>query len=154
MEKDEDIQHNYNRFLFPLLFIKWKFDSLMNDYNKKEICILLIHWILVLQQRLFVVILANLISGFLTAVVLVGNHENEKIFNKNCELDFIEHQIAATRNYKFYDFISLIFMGGMQFQTEHHFFPQIPFYYLSSARKIIVEELKKYNLSITEGSIW
>jgi hypothetical protein len=31
------------------------------------------------------------VSGFCTAVVLVGNHENEKIFENKIDLPFIDH---------------------------------------------------------------
>lgn len=48
----------------------------------------------------------------------------------------------------------MIFMGGMQYQTEHHFFPQIPFYYLPKASEIINNELKKHNLVIKYSPIW
>lgn len=44
-------------------------------------------------------------------------------------------------------------MGGMQFQTEHHLFPQIPFYNLPKAVPIIKEELAKINRSIVYGPV-
>lgn len=47
----------------------------------------------------------------------------------------------------------LILMGGMQFQTEHHLFPQIPFYNLPKAMPIIKEELAKINRSIVYGPV-
>ncbi|CAD8117645.1 unnamed protein product [Paramecium sonneborni] len=34
----------------------------------------------------------------------------------------------TSRNYDWTDWLSNLFMGGMQFQTKHHLFPQIPFY--------------------------
>jgi fatty acid desaturase len=44
-------------------------------------------------------------------------------------------------------------MGGMQFQAEHHLFPQIPFYNLPTAVPIIREELRKINKSIIYGPV-
>lgn len=44
-------------------------------------------------------------------------------------------------------------MGGMQFQAEHHLFPQIPFYRLPDAVPIIKEELAKLNKSIVYGPV-
>lgn len=44
-------------------------------------------------------------------------------------------------------------MGGMQYQTEHHMFPQIPFYNLPQASKIIKEELEKLNKSMVYGPV-
>jgi fatty acid desaturase len=77
----------------------------------------------VLHQSLTVIIIANLISGFFTAVVLVGNHEKEKIFTDRIGMPFLEHQIIASRNYDYNGLFWLMMMGGMQYQTEHHFFP-------------------------------
>lgn len=34
IKKDEDIQHDYNRFLFPLLFLKWKVDGILTEYTR------------------------------------------------------------------------------------------------------------------------
>jgi len=86
-----------------------------------------------------------LISGFFTAIVLVGNHEKEMTFKDKITLPFIDHQIETTRNYPFTNVLHMILMGGMQYQTEHHLFPQIPFYHLPQTAKIIAEELKKIN---------
>lgn len=44
-------------------------------------------------------------------------------------------------------------MGGMQFQSEHHLFPQIPFYRIKEALPIIHAELKKMNKTIIYGPV-
>ncbi len=44
-------------------------------------------------------------------------------------------------------------MGGMQYQVEHHMFPQIPFYRLPDAVPIIKEELAKIGKSIAYGPV-
>ena len=44
-------------------------------------------------------------------------------------------------------------MGGMQFQTEHHLFPQIPFYRIPDAVPIIKEELAKLGKSLIYGPV-
>jgi fatty acid desaturase len=44
-------------------------------------------------------------------------------------------------------------MGGMQYQTEHHLFPQIPFYNLPIAKKIIAEELDALEKKVVYGSV-
>jgi fatty acid desaturase len=45
-------------------------------------------------------------------------------------------------------------MGGMQYQTEHHMFPQIPFYRLPKASTIIRQELAKLGLKIKVDKIF
>ncbi|KAL4508259.1 hypothetical protein ABPG72_003563 [Tetrahymena utriculariae] len=152
--KDEDIQHDYKLWQFPFLFLKWKLDSILASYYEFEGIFLALHWVLLFNQNFYIVILSELIAGFFSASILVGNHENEMKFERRITLPFFEHQIAASRNYAFHDIFSLLIMGGMQYQTEHHFFPQIPFYRLPKARVIIAEELKKWNLKIHEGPIF
>lgn len=68
-------------------------------------------------------------------------------------MHFIDHQIQSCRNYKHENLFWLIMMGGMQFQTEHHLFPQIPFYRLPSVKNIIKEELSRLNKSMIYGPV-
>ena len=65
----------------------------------------------------------------------------------------MDHQIITCRNYRETNIFWLILMGGMQYQTEHHMFPQIPFYSLPKAAEIIKVELAKINKSIIYGPV-
>jgi len=60
-----------------------------------------------------VIVIAWLISGFCTAVVLVGNHEKEHIFTDKIDVPFFKHMIITTRDYPHEGFLSMIFIGGM-----------------------------------------
>ena len=76
-------------------------------------------------------VVGMLIGGFYSAHVLIGNHERETRINTHLEgQTFVDHQICTCRNYNTKGFWWLMMMGGMQYQTEHHLFPQIPFYRL------------------------
>lgn len=44
-------------------------------------------------------------------------------------------------------------MGGMQFQTEHHLFPQVPFYRIPSVKATIKEELAKLGKTLIYGPV-
>jgi hypothetical protein len=44
---------------------------------------------MVSHQAWWILLIGNLISGHLTAIVLVGNHEREKIFEGKIGLNFI-----------------------------------------------------------------
>jgi hypothetical protein len=89
MHKDEDIEHSYNKFLFMFLILKWKYDSIVTEYKSLNIILIAIHWYIMLQQKLWVVLLMHLIFGHILAVILVGNHEREKIFEEKSGLNFI-----------------------------------------------------------------
>jgi fatty acid desaturase len=97
--------------------------------------------------------LGELVAGYFTANVLLGNHEREKRHHGKIQVSFIDHQLLSARNYREDNTIWLILMGGMQFHAEHHLFPQIPFYMLPTASPIIKRELSKINRSINYGPI-
>lgn len=52
----------------------------MTDFGTLHFIPLVIHQIIVWNQRWWVIVIAWLISGFFTAIVLVGNHEKEMTF--------------------------------------------------------------------------
>lgn len=104
-------------------------------------------------DNLLYFLLGNLIGGFYSAFVLIGNHERELRYDEKIKHNFIDHQIVTCRNYEQTNFFWLILMGGMQYQAEHHMFPQIPFYRLPDAVPIIKEELAKIGKSIVYGPV-
>jgi fatty acid desaturase len=104
-------------------------------------------------QNLVYFLVGNLVGGLYSAFVLVGNHEREVRYDEKIKHSFVDHQIVTCRNYEHTNFFWLILMGGMQFQAEHHLFPQIPFYRLPDAVPIIKEELAKIGKSIAYGPV-
>lgn len=68
-------------------------------------------------ENLMYFLIGNLIAGFYSAIVLIGNHEREKRYPEQIDVSFIDHQIITSRNYNEVNFFWLIMMGGMQFQT-------------------------------------
>lgn len=98
-------------------------------------------------------VVGELIAGFYSAFVLIGNHEKEIRFKENPKMSFIDHQIATCRDYRHENLFWLLLMGGMQYQTEHHLFPQIPFYRLPTCKHIIHDELNRLNKSLIYGPV-
>lgn len=92
-------------------------------------------------------------AGFYSAYVLIGNHEREVRFEYQPNMPFVDHQIQTCRNYKETSIFWLILMGGMQYQSEHHLFPQIPYYNLPKAKEIIITELGRLNKTLIYGPV-
>lgn len=109
----------------------------------------LIYW----SQNILYWVIAELLAGFYSAFVLIGNHEREKRYEQNLDVPFVDHQILTCRNYREENLFWLLLMGGMQFQTEHHLFPQIPFYRLPTTKSIIHKELSRLNKSMIYGPV-
>jgi hypothetical protein len=77
---DDDIKHDYKRYLFPFLFLKWRYDSLLTaitEHHYLDLFFFMINYALILSrpQNLIYFVIGELISGFYTAFVLIGNHE-------------------------------------------------------------------------------
>ena len=109
----------------------------------------LIYW----SQNFVYWVIGELVAGFYSAFVLIGNHEREKRYEQNLDVPFVDHQILTCRNYKEENLFWLLLMGGMQYQTEHHLFPQIPFYRLPTTKPIIRNELARLNKSMIYGPV-
>lgn len=105
------------------------------------------------SHNIFNWLIGELIAGFYAAFVLIGNHEREKRYADKPDVPFIDHQILTCRNYREDNLFWLLLMGGMQFQTEHHLFPQIPFYRLPAARSVILNELSRLNKTLIYGPV-
>lgn len=155
---DDDIKHDYKVYLYPFLYLKWRYDSFSTAIQTKnwiDIVLISLNYSLIFycRQNLIYFILGQLLAGFFSANVLIGNHEREKRYNEKINANFFEHQIITCRNYRENNWFWLVLMGGMQYQTEHHLFPQIPFYNLPAAEPIIKAELEKQNRKVIYGPI-
>ena len=54
----------------------------------------------------------------------------------------MQHQIGTTTDYNYDHEVMDILLGGFQNHTEHHLFPQVPFYNLKEVKKIVKELVK------------
>lgn len=80
---DDDIKHDYKVYLYPFLYLKWRYDSLVSAFqalNFLDIFNIVLNYALIFYCRnnLIYFILGELLAGFFSANVLIGNHEREK----------------------------------------------------------------------------
>ena len=66
----------------------------------------------------------------------------------------MQHQIGTTTDYDYNYEVMDILLGGFQNHTEHHLFPQVPFYNLKEVKKIVNEELSQSKEQIKLSSIF
>lgn len=101
---DSDIQHEYKIYLYQFLYLKWRFDSLvaaLRSINILESVFIITNYacLYVFRENLIWWVVGQLIAGFFSAVILVGNHENEVRYKENPQMSFIDHQIKTSRDY-------------------------------------------------------
>lgn len=153
-------------FYFPLLSfarISWLIQSFLFAESKskpknrtKEVVTLIIHYcwffsIMIftmspLESILFACV-AQGSTGLLLAAAFSLNHNGMVILKSGSqgELDFNELQIMTGRDVSG-PFVAW-FMGGLNFQIEHHLFPRIPRHNLPAVQNMVESMCKKHNIA-------
>lgn len=74
--------------------------------------------------------------GFFMGMAFAPNHKGMPIVPKEMRLDFLRRQVMMSRNIRGNLFVDFI-MGGLNYQIEHHLFPNMPRVHLRKAAPII-----------------
>ncbi|MBI3397484.1 acyl-CoA desaturase [Candidatus Woesebacteria bacterium] len=85
-----------------------------------------------------VFLVSNLMTGFYIGNIFAPNHKGMPEVKKGVKLSFFEHQIITTRNVRGSKINDLVYMG-LNYQMEHHLFPNCP----RNKLKLITPHLKK-----------
>lgn len=102
----------------------------------------------------------HLVCGFLIAVIFQLAHKvTETSFpipeeNGNIDNSWAVHQLYTTANFATNNLLLSWFVGGLNFQIEHHFFPNICHVHYRKISGIVKELVREYNLPYYENSFW
>ncbi len=120
----------------------WRRES---KHNAAEAILLTLHFILYLGlvfsrlgfgwALLFIAIQQGL-YGFFLASIFAPNHKGMPILDKNTQDSFLRRQILTARNVRPNWFIDFWY-GGLNYQIEHHLFPDMPRNNLGKARLVV-----------------
>lgn len=80
---------------------------------------------------------------------VVENTEFESIAldeTKHLETAWAEHQLKTSSNFAMENPIISWFVGGLNFQIEHHLFPKVSHVHYPAISKILMEKCKEFNL--------
>lgn len=131
------IQHLALPFTFSTLFFIWRIDSIKVLWKelrkpqprksaKVEAFLIALHWIMVFSLIPWQLVPAYiLLSGMITATITTSTHQSEEMF-EDFNPDFVENQFRTTRDAEVGNPFSQWVWGGMQYQLEHHLFPNMP----------------------------
>lgn len=97
---------------------------------------------------------ANLVMGLTLSIVFQLAHvveitEFESVAldeTKHLETAWAEHELRTTANFAMDNKVISWFVGGLNFQIEHHLFPRISHVHYPAISKIVMEKCKEYNL--------
>ncbi len=105
-----------------------------------------------LAKAVTLFIVVNAAVGFYLLNVFAPNHKGMPVIAKDHKLSFLEQQVMTSRNIigsAITDFVYL----GLNYQIEHHLFPDCPRNNLKKIRPYIMDLCRKMNLEYTEVGI-
>jgi fatty acid desaturase len=108
----------------------------------------------VLPPGLAVAFLAVQIAvfGFLLAGAFAPNHIGMPTVPHDVDIDFLRRQVHMSRNIRG-GFWVRFFMGGLEYQVEHHLFPMAPRPNLPALQRLVREHCSRNDIPYTETSL-
>ena len=101
--------------------------------------------------------IAAIVCGFVISVVFQMAHtvevadfpQPDEASNK-IESEWAIHQINTTANFATKNKVISWFVGGLNFQVEHHLFPKVSHVYYSKIRPLVIETCQEFNITYNE----
>ena len=143
------------RFLFSRM-------GRVGRYRRLEIALFGVHVIAYVGALLFVLGPVKAIAFFAVHQAVFGlymgcsfapNHKGMPTIPAAEKVDFLRRQVLTSRNVRggwFTDFL----LGGLNYQIEHHLFPNMPRANLRAARSLVLAHCHERSISYTETSLF
>lgn len=92
------------------------------------------------------------VFGVYMGASFAPNHKGMPIIPEGSKVDFLSRQVLTSRNIRG-GFGMDLFMGGLNYQVEHHLFPNMPRPHLAKASRIVKDYCRQHNIPYTEASL-
>ncbi len=92
------------------------------------------------------------VFGFYMGASFAPNHKGMPVLPKDTEADFLSRQVLTSRNITGGVYITTL-MGGLNYQIEHHLFPDMARPNLRHAQKIVRQHCAAQEIPYTETSL-
>ena len=92
------------------------------------------------------------IFGIYMGSSFAPNHKGMAVIGPDEQLDFLRRQVLTSRNVRGGWFTDLL-LGGLNYQIEHHLFPNMPRPNLRRARGLVYQYCQEHHISYTETSL-
>ncbi|HKT57756.1 MAG TPA: acyl-CoA desaturase [Microbacterium sp.] len=93
------------------------------------------------------------VFGIYMGASFAPNHKGMPVISHDARLDFFSKQVRTSRNIRGGWWATWL-MGGLNYQIEHHLFPNMPRPHLSRARRIVMEQCRTLDVPYTETTMW
>ncbi len=92
------------------------------------------------------------VFGVYMGASFAPNHKGMPVIDADAKLDFFTKQVRTSRNVSG-GWWATVLMGGLNYQVEHHLFPNMPRPHLARARDIVREHCATLGVPYTETTI-
>jgi fatty acid desaturase len=92
------------------------------------------------------------VFGLLMGASFAPNHKGMPTVGPDVKIDFLRRQVLMSRNIRGGRWVD-VFMGGLNFQIEHHLFPSMPSPALRTVRPMVIEFCAEKKIKYTETSL-
>ncbi len=93
------------------------------------------------------------VFGVYMGASFAPNHKGMPIIAADARLDFFSKQVRTSRNISG-GWWATTLMGGLNYQVEHHLFPNMARPHLAQAREIVRDYCKTLDVPYTETTLW
>ncbi len=131
-------------------------------YRRLELSLLSIHALAYLGGVFFVlspvkalafIAIHQGVFGLYMGCSFAPNHKGMQSFAEDQEIDFLRRQVLSSRNVRGGWFTDLL-LGGLNYQVEHHLFPNMPRPSLRHAQRIVRAYCAEHGVPYTETSLF
>ncbi|UCR89815.1 fatty acid desaturase family protein [Mycetocola spongiae] len=109
-------------------------------------------WFLPLGMAFAFIGVQMAVFGVYMGASFAPNHKGMPLIPAGVKVDFLSKQVLTSRNISGGMPMS-IFMGGLNYQVEHHLFPSMPRPHLARAREIVIEYCRTHDVLYTETNL-
>ncbi len=111
-----------------------------------------VFWYLPLGLAFAFIAVQLAVFGFYMGASFAPNHKGMPIVSKDAKLDFFSRQVVTSRNISG-GWRSSALLGGLNYQVEHHLFPNMPRPNLGRARRMVRERCAELGVTYTETTL-
>ena len=104
-----------------------------------------------LHAVLFILIHKS-VEGVYMGSVFAPNHKGMPVLDKDTKMGFLRQQVITSRDVKPHPITDFVY-GGLNYQIEHHLFPNMPRNNLKKAQKVVREFCRSRSIPFHETSV-
>lgn len=93
------------------------------------------------------------VFGVYMGASFAPNHKGMPLIPRDQKVDFLRRQVLTSRNIRGGRWMDIA-MGGLNYQVEHHLFPNMPRPSLAKASQMVREYCREHSINYTETSVW